>query len=256
MSGNIIFTKNNHIGTIVINRPNKLNAVTKEMAEEINQLAHEINNDQDVRVVVLHGGGENNFCAGSDVALLDQYGTNWELRNRIDYAYAVKNIRKPVIAMLRGYTLGGGLELAMCCDVRIASETAKLGTPESKLGWIGGAGNTQILPRLVGYGKAAEMNFTGEYLDAEEARFYRLVEKVVPDQLLEGTVYEMAGKIAKRSPIVMEIAKHALRTALNTPLEIGMSIENNLFAYCFTTEDSVEGRKAFVEKREPCFRGR
>lgn len=253
---NIVYTKENFIATIRLNRPEKLNTVTAAMGKRISELIHEINNDDEVRVVVLTGTGERAFSAGSDVKVLDDYGTNWELRNRTDYARELWKVRKPVIASIRGYCIGGGLELALVSDVRIASETAKFGAGEVKLGWNGGAGNTQLLPRLVGYGKAMQMLITGNMIDAQEAHRTGLVQEVVPDDQLEATVQQLAEDAAKNAPIAVQLIKHLVRMSESTTPDVGLAYENDLFAYCFTTEDAQEGQAAFKEKRDPVFKGR
>ncbi len=252
----IVFTKQDHVATIRLNRPEKLNTVTAAMGKTISSLVAEVNNDDDVRVVILTGTGERAFSAGSDVKVLDDYGTNWQLRNRTDYAKEVWRIRKPVIAQIWGYCIGGGLELALTSDVRIAGESAKFGAGEVKLGWNGGAGNTQLLPRLVGYGKAMQMLITGNLIDAREAHQTGLVQEVVPDEQLESTVLEIALAAARNAPIAVQAIKHLVRMSLSTTPDVGLAYENDLFAYCFTTSDAQEGIAAFKEKRPPEFQGR
>lgn len=252
----IIFTKDGHIATLRLNRPEKLNTVTAAMGRRISELVGEINDDDEIRVVILTGTGERAFSAGSDVKVLDDYGSNWQLRNRCDYAKEIWRIRKPVIAQIRGYCIGGGLEMALVSDVRIASESAKFGAGEVKLGWNGGAGNTQLLPRLVGYGKAMQMLITGDLIDAQEALRCGLVQEVVPEDKLEAAVLDLAQKAAKNAPIAVQLIKHLVRISESTTPDVGLAYENDLFAYCFTTEDAAEGQAAFKEKREPNFKGR
>jgi len=189
------------------------------------------------------------------VKVLGQYGTNWQLRNRGDYAYSIRNIRKPVIAMIRGFCIGGGLELALMSDLRIASPNAKFGAGEVKLGWNGGAGNTQLLPRIIGYGNANKLLLTGDIVDAAEAHRMGLVQEVIADEELESFTIACAKRIADNAPIAVQIIKHLVRMADSTSTEAGLAMENNLFAYCFTTKDSAEGIAAFVEKRRPNFTG-
>ena len=253
---NLIFTQQDHIATIRINRPEKLNTMTPDMGKALVELVHQINADDDVRVVILTGTGERAFSAGSDVKVLDEYGTNWQLRNRTDYAKEIYGIRKPVIAQIRGYCIGGGLEMALVSDVRIASENAKFGAGEVKLGWNGGAGNTQLLPRLVGYGKAMQMLITGDMIDAQEAHRTGLVQEVVSDEQLEDTVMGIASAAAQNAPIAVQAIKHLVRMSESTTIEVGLAYENDLFAYCFTTEDAAEGQAAFKEKRDPVFKGK
>jgi enoyl-CoA hydratase/carnithine racemase len=255
-SQDLRFTRDGPIATITLERPAKLNTVTAEMGRQLYAIAGELNRDEDVRVVVLQGSGDRAFSAGSDVKVLDDYGTNWQLRNRADYCTAVWSIRAPVIASIRGYCIGGGLELALSSDIRICSENARFAAGEIKLGWHGGAGNTQLLPRLVGYGKALEMLLTGDMIDAQEARTDGLVQRVVPDEQLDSTVQALAEKIAANAPIAVQLAKHLVRMSESTPPEIGLKWENDLFTYCMTTQDAQEGIAAFRDKRSPVFKGR
>jgi enoyl-CoA hydratase len=251
----VLLSKSGHVATITINRPTKLNTVTAAMGRRLFEIAAEINDDDEVRVVILIGSGEKAFSAGSDVKVLDDYGSNWQMRNRADYNKALRDVRKPIIAAIRGYCIGGGLELALTSDIRIASTTAKFGAGEIKLGWHGGAGNTQLLPRLVGYGKALQMLLTGDLISAEEAHRTGLVQEMVDDDRLESTVQELAEKIARNAPIAVQITKHLVRMAESTTIDVGLAYENDMFAYCFTTSDSQEGIAAFKEKRPPNFKG-
>jgi enoyl-CoA hydratase len=251
----ILFQKDGAIATITINRPDKLNTVTAGMGRALYSIADQINQDDEVRVVIVTGVGERAFSAGSDVKTLDDYGTNWQLRNRPDYNRALWSVRKPMIAAIRGYCIGGGLEIALNCDIRIATPSARFGAGEIKLGWHGGAGNTQLLPRLVGYGKALQMLLTGELIDAAEAHRTGLVQEVVSEDQLEASVKTLAGQIARNAPIAVQLTKHLVRISESTTPEVGLAYENDLFAYCFTTKDSQEGIAAFREKREPIFRG-
>lgn len=254
-SDDLRYERSGGIATITLQRPAKLNTVTAAMGRQLFALASEVNNDDAVRVVVLQGTGDRAFSAGSDVKVLDDYGTNFQLRNRPDYCTAIWTIRKPVIASIRGYCIGGGLEMALSCDIRVASETARFGAGEIKLGWHGGAGNTQLLPRLVGYGKAMEMVLTGDLIDAAEARADGLVQRLVPDADLETTTQALAERIAANAPIAAVLAKHLVRMSESTAVDVGLRWENDLFAYCMTTADAAEGRAAFTEKRPPVFRG-
>ncbi|MGG1554029.1 enoyl-CoA hydratase/isomerase family protein [Paenibacillus ferrarius] len=245
-----------YIATITLNRPNKLNTVTRAMGEQLRAICDDMNKNKQVRVVILTGDGPKSFSAGSDIEVLDDYGSPWDLRNREDYCMAIRSIRKPVIAMINGYAIGGGLELALHADIRIASNTAKFGAGEIKLGWIGGSGSTQLLPRIVGPGKAAEMVLTGAMLSADEALRSGLVERIAEPGEIERIVRELAAEIAGFSPIAVENAKLALRAAMNMPLDAGLQYENSLFAFCFTTEDAQEGKQSFKEKRTPQYKGK
>jgi enoyl-CoA hydratase len=241
--------------TITIDRPAKLNTITPEMGRTLTALASVVNDDPDVRVVVLEGSGERAFSAGSDVSVLDEYGSNWQLRNRVDYARAIWGLRKPVIAKIRGYCIGGGLEMALMSDIRIADRSARFGAGEIKLGWHGGAGNTQLLPRVIPTGKALQMLLTGELVDADEAFRIGLADVLVDAEALDATAAEVARKIAANAPIAAGLTKHLVRIAQSSSLDVGLAYENDMFAYCFTTDDSVEGRKAFADKRVPHFTG-
>ncbi len=252
----LVFIQDGPIARITLNRPAKLNTVTPEMGNALFEIADAINENDDIRVVVLSGTGEKAFSAGSDIKALDTYGNNWQLRNRKDYNRAIWSIRKPVVASIRGYAIGGGLELALSADIRIASNTASFGAGEVKLGWVGGAGNTQLLPRLVGYGKALQLLLTGDLISAEEAHRLGLVQEVVENNQLETAVNDVAEKIARNPPIAVQLIKHLVRVSASTALSVGFDYENDLFTYCFTTKDHEEGIAAFREKRQPEFKGR
>ncbi len=255
MNEDLEFRTEGSIAIVTLNRPNKLNTVTAAMGRLLFQIADEINNNDAIRVVILRGSGERAFSAGSDISVLGDYGTNWQLRNRMDYCRALWSIRKPVIAAIRGYCIGGGLEMALMSDVRFATPSAQFGAGEVKLGWNGGAGNTQLLPRLVGYGNALKMLLTGDLISAAEAHRIGLVQDVVPENELDAFTQAFAERIAKNAPIAVQLIKHLVRVAGSTSLEIGLAYENDLFAYCFTTKDSQEGITAFKEKRPPQFKG-
>lgn len=244
------------VAWLTIDRPHKLNTMTPQMGKDLMEYTNRINHDDEIRVVVLTGEGERAFSAGSDVSVLDQYGTNWQLRNRVDYARAIWAIRKPVISKIRGYCIGGGLEMALMSDLRYCDDTAQFGAGEIKLGWHGGAGNTQLLPRVAGPSMALEMLLTGDMVDAEVALRTGLVTRVIPADDLDDFVAQMAEKITHSAPIAAELAKHLVRISQSTSLEVGLAYENDTFTYCFTTEDSNEGRQAFQEKRPPRFTGR
>ncbi len=252
----IEFEKNNYIGTIKMNRPEKLNTFDKEMNRALRDLVDEINDDDKLRVIVITGTGEKAFCAGSDLNSLDVNASFRKIRNRdLDYTYVTRLIRKPVIAMIRGYAVGGGLELCLMADIRYASKNAVFGAPEIKHGWVAGGGSPTFLPRIVGYGQAMKLILTGKFIDAAQAEKIGLVEGVFPDERLEEETYELAETIAEHSPLAVELAKRAVRMSLSTPPEISMHYENELFSVCFTSEDAKEGIAAFQEKRKPNFNG-
>lgn len=244
------------VATLTLNRPTRLNTMTPAMGRRLRTLVEEINADSAIRCVVLTGSGDRAFSAGSDVSVLDQYGDTWQLRNRIDYAREIWAIRKPVIAKVRGYCIGGGLEMALMSDIRYCDPTARFGAGEIKLGWHGGAGNTQLLPRLIGGGIASEMLFTGDMIDAAEASRVGLVNRCVAAAELDGAVDDLAGRIARSAPIAAELAKHLVRVSQSTTLEVGLAYENDTFTFCMTTRDADEGKAAFADKRPPRFEGR
>jgi enoyl-CoA hydratase len=250
-----LFSVKDNVATITLNRESKLNTMTPAMGKALLELVPYINANDEIRVVILTGTGERAFSAGSDVKVLDQYGSNWQLRNRIDYARGIWAIRKPVISKIRGYCIGGGLEMALMSDIRYASESAQFGAGEIKLGWHGGAGNTQLLPRVISTGKALEMLLTGDLISAQQAEQYGLVDQLLPANQLDAAVDDLARRIAANAPIAAQLAKHLVRVSQSTAVDIGLQYENDAFAYCFTTQDSQEGRSAFAEKRKPNFKG-
>jgi enoyl-CoA hydratase/carnithine racemase len=252
----LLFEQDGAVATITLNRPEKLNTMTPAMGKAIIQLVTYINNEDSIRVVILTGTGSRAFSAGSDIKVLDDYGSNWQLRNRIDYARELWKIRKPVIAKIRGYCIGGGLEMALMSDIRYATPDSKFGAGEIKLGWHGGAGNTQLLPRVMSPGRALEMLLTGDIVSAAEAQDWGLVDRIFDDADIDAKVADLAARIAGNAPIASELAKHLVRVSMSTAVDVGLQYENDTFAYCFTTEDSDEGRAAFAEKRRPNFRGR
>ena len=243
------------IAVITLNRPAKLNAVTPEMSKELTRIAHEINDDPDIRVVVITGAGERSFCAGSDIRTLDDYATPWEFRNRVDYCDALRELRKPIIAAINGYAFGGGLETAMICDIRLASENAQFAAAEIKLGWIGGGGMSAFLAHSAGASNAALMLLTGDPIDASQALSWGLVSEVHPPDALLNRARELAATIASRAPIAAETAKANLRAAYTMPFDQAMRYERDLQTICFATDDAAEGRAAFAEKRSARFVG-
>lgn len=260
MSNDLLLERDGHIATIRINRPNKLNAMTVEMDRLMNQYAYEINNDRAIRCVILTGAGERAFCAGSDITDLDDYGDNFEYRNRfdarLDYARAVYLIRKPIVAGLFGYVIGGGLEMCTASDIRICTPDAKFGAGEIRWGWHGGSGQTQLLTHCVGAGNASLLLLTGDMIDAEQALRMGLVQEIVSLENLQERVRAIAESIADKGPVAIQMTKHMVRVAQNTALDVGLMWENDSFAYCMTTEDAQEGQRAFSEKRPPAFRGK
>ena len=256
MTSDVAFTTEDRIATFVLNRPQKLNAVTPEMADAIVTLVDRCNRDDGVRCVIVTGAGDRSFCAGSDVSELDRYDTPWNFRNRPDYCDAIRRLLKPSIAAINGYAFGGGLETALSCDIRIAATTAQFAAPEIKLGWIGGGGMATFLAHSIGASNAALMIMTGDPIAAEQALAWRLVSEVVPPSSLITRARAIATTIASRAPIAAETAKLNLRAAFTMPLEKAIEYERDLQTICFATEDAAEGRAAFREKRSPVFRRR
>lgn len=256
MTHNILVERDGAVGIITLNRPEKLNSVTPEMADALIVAVEDFNTDDAIRCVVLTGAGERAFCAGSDIKVLDSYSTPWNFRNRPDYCDAIRALLKPSIAAVNGYAFGGGLETAMCCDIRLASSTASFASPEIKLGWIGGGGMAVNLSHAMGPSNAALMILTGDPIDAQTAEKWGLVSKVVPPQELRAVAIALAQTIAARAPIAAETAKVNLRAAWGMNVEDAITYERDLQTICFATEDAAEGRRAFAEKRSAVFRRR
>ncbi|MFI7700425.1 enoyl-CoA hydratase/isomerase family protein [Nonomuraea sp. NPDC049480] len=244
------------VAVVTLNRPAKLNAITPGMAAALRSCLDRIDADPAIRVAVLTGAGERSFCVGSDISELDAYDTPWEFRNRGDYGDAVRALRKPIIAAVNGYAYGGGLELAMACDIRLAAGTATFAAPEIKLGWIGGSGQSALLAHAVGPGNAATMLLTGDPIDATRAKAWGLVTDVHPQDELLPAARELAGKIAERPPIAAQTAKANLKAAYSMPLDQAIQYERDLQTVCFATADAAEGRAAFAARRTPVFEGR
>ncbi len=244
------------ISSIALNRPKELNALNLQLMQEIKQSLIELDQDPDTRVIIIHGS-ERAFAAGADIKqmagknavdmlLIDQFST-WD---------QIRKTKKPIIAAVSGFCLGGGCELAMICDMIVASETAKFGQPEINIGVMPGAGGTQRLTRAVGKAKAMEMVLSGAFINAEEAKEYGLVNKVVPVELYLEEAYKLATSIAEKSPIAVQMAKESVLKAFEMPLQEALYFERKNFYMLFATEDQKEGMNAFVEKRKADFKGR
>lgn len=242
--------------TVTLQRPEKLNAVTPEMSTTLERVAHAANDDPQVRVVILTGSGDRAFCVGSDIRTLDRYATPWEFRNRMDYCDALHDLRKPIIAAVNGYAMGGGLETALICDIRLASESARFAAPEVKLGWIGGGGMSAYLAAAAGQSNAAVMTMTGDMIDADTAQRWGIVSEVLSQDALLPRARELATTIASRPPIAIETAKANLRAAYDMPRSQAIAYERDLQTVTFATEDAAEGRRAFAERRDAVFEGR
>jgi enoyl-CoA hydratase len=253
MSGHIELTVTDGIGHIALMRPEKHNAITRDMARELRRICLEIDDNDAIRVAIITGGGDQAFSAGSDLNGLADLSDIWAFRNRVEYAAAVRDVRKPVIAGLKGWVLGGGMEMALGADIRIAGRSARIGGPEVKRGWVGGGGATQLLPRLVGYGHAMRMLLVGDPVDADTALHIGLVEEVVDDAVVAARTTELAAKIAALSPVAVQATKAAVRASMSMPLDAGIRYENEIHVICMADKDRIEGIRAFQEKREGKF---
>ncbi len=254
----LLFGKEGGVGTVTVNRPEVLNALSQSVYAELYRLFREIEEDDEVNVVILTGSGEKAFVAGADIAFMQPLNST-DMRGFIDAARKafdqVCSLKKPVIAAINGFALGGGCELAMCCDLRIASETAKFGQPEIALGIIPGGGGTQRLTRLIGETRAKELIFTGDIIDAHTAYEFGLINRIVPPGDLMAEATALARKMVNKSGVILSFAKKAINSAMNVDLASGLDLEAEYFALCFATKDQKEGMSAFLEKRKPVFKG-
>jgi enoyl-CoA hydratase/carnithine racemase len=246
------------IATITLNRPAVHNAMNERMREELTACFGELARSEDARVIVVTGTGERAFSAGADIRefVAPQVPVRFrDGRRRVDFRAAMDRCPQPIIAAIRGFALGGGLELALACDIRIAGEDSQLGLTEVNLAIIPGGGGTQRLPRLVGRGKALEMILTGARIDAREALRIGLVERVVPATEVLSSAQALARTLAEKAPVALRYAKEAVVKGLGLRLEDGLRLENDLATLLRTTDDRIEGAKAFLEKRKPRFTG-
>ena len=256
---NLLYEKRNGIGYVTVNRPEKLNALNRKTMDELHDCFQEIERDDEVRAVILTGAGEKAFVGGADInELAVQTPVEGKELSRRGQKILdlIEHLGKPVIAAVNGYALGGGCELALACTVRIASENARLGQPEVKLGLIPGYAGTQRLPRLVGKGRALEMVLSGEPVSAAEAYRIGLVNQVVPAQDLMATAEKLAQKILANAPLAVKFALEAVNHGLEMTQAEGQFLEANLFGLCCTTADMKEGTRAFLEKRPARFTGK
>lgn len=254
----LLVERRERVAIITINRPDKRNALNIKTREEGAAVLEELRSDDSVGVVVLTGAGDKAFIAGADIA---EFAGRTAISQRAVMAgrslfTAIDTFPKPIIAMVNGYCLGGGCEVALACDIRIASENASFGQPEINLGIIPGGGGTQRLTRLVGEGKAMELILTGEIIDAQTALAIGLVNHVVSLDQLEAKTMQIANRIAEKGPISVSLAKEAVKIASRSNLDEGLRREVDLFALCFSTADKDEGVSAFLEKRKPVFTGK
>ena len=254
----LVVEREGTVATVRINRPGKLNALNAVVRREIAQAMHRLADDDAVRVAVLCGAGEKAFAAGADVSEFAHRtpGEQREVYRRRRVYDAVAAFPKPLIAAVHGFCLGGGVELALACDVRVADPSARFGQFEIRLGLIPGAGGTQRLARLVGPGQAARIALSGDVFDAAEAHRIGLVEILADEGEHLARARELAGRMARWSPVALGLVKESLRAAAETPLAEGLALEKELFLAAFASGDGREGVRAFVEKRRPEFRGR
>ena len=254
----ILLERDGPVALLTLNRPDKLNAMSMQMKAEIVDALRGSEADPSVRVHVVTGAGDKAFVAGADISEfegrtpLDQ----WRIYERGTLYDAVDRLEKPILAMVNGFCLGGGLELAMACDIRIASERAVLGQTEVNIGIIPGGGGSQRLARLVGLGNAMKLSLTGDRIDAHEALRIGLVDDVVPHGKLRDRTLEIASRIASKSALAVRLAKAAVRASVRLPLDQGLRHEQALFALALSSEDKEEGVRAFLEKREPRWKDR
>ena len=255
---NILLEKKNSIAYVTVNRPKVLNALNMATMEELRTAFHEIKNDAAVRVVILTGAGEKAFIAGADIGELAEHsavsGKEYTHRGQ-NVLNLIENLGKPVIACINGFALGGGCEIALACTLRLASESAKLGQPEVKLGIIPGYGGTQRLPRLVGKGVAMQLVLTGEMITAAEAHRIGLVNEVTAPGDLIPRAEQIAQKIIANAPLAVQYAMEAVNKGMETTLAEGLYLEAVLFGVTCSSDDKREGTRAFLEKRSPQFKG-
>ncbi len=256
---NLLVETRESVGIITINRPKALNALNTATLEELGKAFTAFNNDDNIKVIVLTGAGEKAFVAGADIAAMQHLDP---LAAR-DFAYtgqrvftAIETMPKPVIAAIGGFALGGGCELAMSCDIRVASENAKFGQPEVSLGVLPGFAGTQRLPRLVGKGIAKELIYTGDTIDAARAYAIGLVNTVVPPGEHLAGALKIAEKIASKGPLAVRFSKEAINNGMEMDMDRACAYEAELFAVCFSTADRAEGMTAFLEKRKPVFQNK
>lgn len=258
MSEVLLVERAGAVAVLTINRPDKRNALNGEVRAAILEALDRLRHDDDTRVLVFTGAGDSAFIAGADIA---EFAERTPLQQREAMTGRrvfdeIADFPKPTIAMVNGYCLGGGCELALACDIRIAADSAKLGQPEVNLAIIPGGGGTQRLPRIVGTGQAMRLILTGEVIGADEARRIKLVDSVYPAEQLRERTMEMANAMAHKSPVALQLAKIAVRAASEMPLSAGLAYETELFITCFASEDKKEGIEAFLQKRKPVFQGR
>lgn len=256
---NLLLETKGSILVVTINREKALNALNKETVSELKKLFDSLWTDNSVQCVLITGGGPKAFVAGADITELKGLDMRGGTELSANGLYLMKTIQyfpKPVIAVINGFALGGGCELTMACDIRLASDKAKLGQPEVNLGIIPGYGGTQRLPRLVGRGKAMQLILTGDLIDAAEAKRIGLVDEVYPHDELMDRAMAMAEAICSKGPLAVEMAKECINRGLETSLSVGTDLERTNFGQLCGTDDKTEGMSAFLEKRKPEFKGK
>lgn len=255
----LLYSVDNGVGVITINRPKALNALNGAVMADFTDLLPKIAVDPEVKVLIITGSGEKSFVAGADITEMQTMsaieGRNWGKLGQGVFD-KIEKLPQPVIAAVNGFALGGGCELSMACDIRIAAENALFGQPEVGLGITPGFAGTQRLPRLVGKGIAKELIFTAANIDAQEAYRIGLVNKVVPAAELMATAQKMAKKIMSKGSIAVQLCKAAINEGMDVDLDSGVAYEAEVFGLCFATADQTEGMTAFVEKRKPAFTGK
>lgn len=254
----LLFERDGHIGVLTINRPQALNALNETVLNELNQFAAEIR-QSDLRVLIVTGAGEKAFVAGADIKAMQtmnqQQAEDFSKQAQSAFA-AIESLPFAVIAAVNGFALGGGCELALACDIILASEKAKFGLPESTLGLLPCFGGTQRLPRAIGLYKAREMVFSGEFYTAEQCKEFGFVNRVLAAEQLMGEAKALANTIASRGPVAIALAKKSMLTGTEMHIENALKQEAQLFGELFNTEDAAEGMGAFVEKRKAEFKGK
>ncbi len=254
---NILLETKDRVAILTIHRPDKRNALNQQTRDEILQALDDLQTTE-IRVLVITGSGDKAFIAGADIGEFEGRTalTQRDVMKQRRIFDAVEEFPRPVIAMINGFCLGGGMEFALACDIRIAAESARLGQPEINLGIIPGGGGTQRLTRLVGEGKAMELILTGDLIDSAEAKAIGLVNDVVPAAQLQERVMALAARIAEKSPVALRMAKEAVKSASRMNLREGLDRETDLFCLTFSSEDKAEGVRAFFEKRKAEYKGR
>ena len=253
---NVIVEKDGPVATVTLNRPQALNALSYALVKDLSLAMQELDRDAEVRVIIVTGG-EKVFAAGADIKeMADRGPFDERIHERLNYRDQINKISKPVIAAVSGFALGGGCELAMSCDIIIASETARFGQPEVNLGIIPGSGGTQRLTHLVGKHRAMELVLTGDIINAADAERMGLVNRIMPVELFLEEAKNIAKKIAAKPPLAIKAAKEAVLKSANTALDEGLEFERKSFYLLFASADRTEGMKAFLEKRKPEFSGK